>query len=147
MHHAPLRALRGAVLAGAALAVLAVAPGAASAAHKGGHPSHPVLPTCAGKAAVKPSRFVVTCADAGVSATGLRWSRWTAREGVAKGTLVQNTCEPTCAAGRFTRTRVTVRVWRLRACPALQREIYTRIIFNTPRYDGEPYTLRCPKNA
>ena len=144
MPHRPLRALRASLLAGAAVAVLgaAAAPSAVAA-----RPSHPVLPTCAGRAAVKPSRFVVTCADAGVSVTGLRWSKWSASEGVAKGTLVQNTCEPNCAAGRFTRQSVTVRVWRLRACPALQREIFTRIIFNTPEADGEPYTLRCPKNA
>jgi hypothetical protein len=146
MSHARLRALRASLLAGAAVAVLgaAAAPGAA-AAH-GGHPSHPVLPTCAGRAAIKPSRFVVTCADAGVSATGLRWSKWSASEGVARGTLVTNECDPNCAAGRFSRQRVTVRVWRLRACPALQREIFTRIIFNTPEADGEPYTLRCPRN-
>jgi hypothetical protein len=50
-----------------------------------------------------------------------------------------------CADGSFTRSRVTVRVWRLRACPTLQREIFTRLIVNTREADGEPINLRCPR--
>jgi hypothetical protein len=138
----PLRAMRAAALTAAAVAVLgtAAAPSALAA-----RPSHPVLPTCAGKAAVKPSRFVIACADANFALIGLRWSRWNATEGVAKGTSVLNTCDPNCADGRFARSRVTVRVWRLRACPTLQREIFTRLIVNTSEADGEPLTLRCPR--
>ncbi|ADB50592.1 hypothetical protein [Conexibacter woesei] len=142
MPHSPLRALRSAALAVATVAVLGAvtAPSAVAA-----RPSHPVLPTCAGRAAVKPSRFVIACADGNFALTGLRWSRWNATEGVAKGTSVVNTCDPNCAGGRFTRSRVTVRVWRLRACPTLQREIFTRMTVGTPEADGEPLTLSCPR--
>ncbi|MDO8213965.1 hypothetical protein [Conexibacter sp. CPCC 206217] len=138
-----LRALRAPALAAAAVAVLGVAAAGSSAV--AARPSHPVLPTCAGRGVVKPSRFVITCADANESLTGLRWSKWNASEGVAKGTWVVNDCDPNCAGGRFVRSRVTVRVWRLRACPALQREIFTRLIVSTPEADGEPVTLTCPK--
>lgn len=136
------RALRPAALAVAAVALLGAvtAPNAVAA-----RPSHPVLPTCAGRGAVKPSRFVIACADGNFALTGLRWSRWNATEGVAKGTSVVNTCDPNCADGRFTRSRVNVRAWRLRACPTLQREIFTRLIVSTPEADGEPLTLRCPR--
>lgn len=136
------RSLRPAALAVAAVAVLAAAaaPGAVAA-----RPSHPVLPTCAGRGAVKPARFVIACADGNFALTGLRWSKWNATEGVAKGTSVVNTCEPNCAEGRFTRSSVTVRVWRLRACPTLQREIFTRMTVSTREADGEPLTLSCPR--
>lgn len=142
MPASPLRALRAPALVAAAVAVLGVAAPSAVAAR----PSHPVLPTCSGRAAVKPSRFVIACADAGITLTGLRWSKWGGSEGIATGTSVVNDCDPNCAAGRFVRDRVTVRVWRMRACPTLQRMIYTRIIVNTREADGEPYTLRCPRN-
>jgi hypothetical protein len=138
----PLRALRAPTLAVAAIAAIGVAfvPGAGAA-----KPSHPVLPTCAGKAAIKPSKFTIACADGGSSLAGLRWSKWNATEGRAKGTWINNTCDPNCADGRFVRSKVTVRVYRLRACPALQREIFTRMLVSTPEADGEPITLRCPR--
>lgn len=138
-----LRALRVPALAifAAALFAAVAAPSAVAA-----RPSHPVLPNCAGRGVVKPSTFVLACADGNSSLTGLRWSRWGGSEGVASGTWRVNECEPNCASGRFTRTRGTVRVWRMRACPTLQRMIYTRIIFGTREADGEPTTLRCPRN-
>jgi hypothetical protein len=139
-----LRVLRVPALAFIAAALLGVvaAPSAVAA-----RPSHPVLPTCAGRGAIKPSRYTIACADGNSSLTGLRWSKWKADEGIARGTWLLNVCEPDCAAGRIGRTRVTVRVWRLRACPALQREIYTRMTLGTREADGEPITLRCPRNA
>jgi hypothetical protein len=138
------RALRAPALAVAAMAVLAAAAAPSAVAAR---PSHPVLPTCTGGAAVKPARYVIACADGNNALTGLRWSRWNATEGVATGTWVVNTCDPNCAEGRFTRTRGTVRVWRLRACPTLQREIFTRLIVNIREADGEPVSLRCPRGG
>lgn len=70
----------------------------ASAATKAAVPS--VL-TCAGKVVVKPTGYVLACADANTYFTSVHWRSWTSRSAVATATFVQNNCAPTCAAGKF----------------------------------------------
>ena len=59
-----------------------------------------VLP-CFGAAIVKPSSYVIACADANTYLKKVHWSSWTASK--AEGTAVfwMNDCTPYCAAGKF----------------------------------------------
>lgn len=50
---------------------------------------------------VEPKAFVLTCADANTAMTGITWKGWGTAHAVGHGTLVENTCTPTCVAGRF----------------------------------------------
>lgn len=50
---------------------------------------------------VEPKAFVLTCADANTAMTGITWKGWGTAHAVGHGTLVENTCTPSCVAGRF----------------------------------------------
>lgn len=83
------------VLAGASLPLATVA------AHSATPAGTPKVLTCAGKVVVRPAGYVLSCADANAYFTGLSWQSWGTTAAVATGTFVQNSCEPSCAAGRF----------------------------------------------
>jgi len=59
-----------------------------------------VLP-CVGAPQVRPSRFVLACGDGNFYVTALRWVRWSASVGIARGVANLNDCQPSCAAGHF----------------------------------------------
>ena len=87
-----------AVITVAALSVLASADVPVSSANKAPVPS--VL-TCAGKTTIKPSSYVLACADANTYFNSIDWTSWTAHSAAGTATFVQNNCTPTCAAGKF----------------------------------------------
>jgi len=93
---------------GAAAAIFTAGAGTATAAPAAGRP---VVVTCAHTTAVRPSTYVLTCADYNNYLASLRWASWT---GVAFGTGVQriNACYPSCAAGKFYSFPVLVNLWR-----------------------------------
>jgi hypothetical protein len=106
-----LRRLIGSVLvttlAVAALSAAALAaPPAATAAATGAAP--PRVLTCAGKPVVKPSSYVLTCADAYTYFDQIHWASWGTASATATATYVENTCTPTCVAGRFVRYPATL---------------------------------------
>lgn len=84
-------ALTVAALAAAGSAALALP---ASAATK------PGVVSCTGKPEVKPKEINLSCADANLMVTGLTWSKWTAKGATGSGSLVWNSCQPTCVAGK-----------------------------------------------
>jgi hypothetical protein len=93
---------------GAAAAILAVGAGAATAAPA----ARPVVVvTCTGRTAVRPSSYVLTCADGNNYLTRLGWVHWS-RVAFAVGTERINACFPTCAAGKFYSFPVLVNLWR-----------------------------------
>jgi hypothetical protein len=94
---------------GAVTALVLSGSGPASAVSSAASPV--VTLNCSGKAQVKPSQFILTCADAGDSLASLRWVSW---RGVAfgTGTEVINDCFPNCADGKFYRFPVLVTLWR-----------------------------------
>jgi len=51
-----------------------------------------------GSGAYQPARIVVTCADAAVVATEIRWSRWTVAAAAGTSVVQVDACRPTCAA-------------------------------------------------
>lgn len=49
--------------------------------------------------AQRPTRVVLSCADAGSTADRLTWTTWEPQESRASGVLVENDCAPTCLGG------------------------------------------------
>jgi hypothetical protein len=101
---------------GAAAAAVAITAGPAAAAPAAAKPV--VIVNCAGKAQVKPSSVVLTCADGGIGLEKLTWVSW---KGVAFGsaTEYENDCYPYCASGKakvYT-FPVLVTVWGARSRP------------------------------
>jgi hypothetical protein len=90
------------------LALAASLPAAASAAPSAAvahaAKSHVVIVSCRGTGQIRPSNFVITCADGNDYLTGLHWSSWpvNASAGAAafgRGSEHVNDCIPDCARG------------------------------------------------
>jgi membrane-bound inhibitor of C-type lysozyme len=60
----------------------------------------PGVVNCKGKPEVQPKEINMSCADANLTVTGLKWSTWTKAGATGTGTLVWNPCIPTCVAGK-----------------------------------------------
>jgi hypothetical protein len=56
---------------------------------------------CSHRGLVKPSDYILTCADAGSVLDHLTWESWTAQQAVATGLHGLNDCTPNCAEGKF----------------------------------------------
>jgi hypothetical protein len=63
-------------------------------------PTTRVLP-CVGAAQVRPGKYVLACGDGNFYVTSLRWVRWSASVGIARGNATLNDCQPNCAEGHF----------------------------------------------
>ena len=87
--------------------IIAVALGAipstsASATYKSStSPAIPSVLTCSGKTVVKPSSYVLACADANTYFNSVHWTSWGSKSATATATFVENNCAPTCAGGKF----------------------------------------------
>ena len=53
------------------------------------------------KLALRPSHFVLACADGNTFLEHVTWTSWGGRIATGRGTLVANTCTPDCAAGKY----------------------------------------------
>ena len=62
-------------------------------------------------ALVRPKTYILSCADGYVQLDKLSWTSWTPGLASATGTLVKNTCTPSCVAGHFRRYPVLVVFW------------------------------------
>ena len=82
------------------------APASVSAAPAAGS----VVLNCSGKGEVKPAEIVFFCADANELVKDISWTAWEANAASGAGTLVHNTCQPTCVAGSVESTPVQVGV-------------------------------------
>jgi hypothetical protein len=58
----------------------------------------------------QPPSIVLACADDGIRVEGLTWADWTASGATGHGTLLENQCVPSCAAGKFAKYPVAVRL-------------------------------------
>ena len=100
-----------------------------AAALAGSHRSLPAFAGCLPTAPqVRPSAFLVNCADGTLFLAGLRWSTWGREEARATGVARRNDCVPDCPSGRLTSRRVAVRLYRARTCRNGRRE-FTRFTF------------------
>ena len=116
-------ALAGVLAGGASPRVSATAPAqsrntAWTAAARSAPPASgpAVVVNCANKPQVRPSSFVLTCADANDVLTGMQWVNW-ASEAFATGTEKINNCTPNCAQGTFISYPVLVTLWRPEPLP------------------------------
>src|SRR5580700_11246713 len=62
-------------------------------------------------ALVRPKTYILSCADGYIQLDKLSWTSWTPGLASATGTLVKNTCNPSCVAGRFRSYPVLVVFW------------------------------------
>jgi hypothetical protein len=60
---------------------------------------------------VKPSNFIVSCADANSEFTNLHWTGWGDETAYATGQARWNDCTPTCVAGHWRSEPATFWVW------------------------------------
>jgi hypothetical protein len=60
----------------------------------------PGVVNCKGKPEVQPKEINMSCADANLMVSDLKWSKWTKAGATGTGTLVWNPCIPTCVAGK-----------------------------------------------
>ncbi len=63
---------------------------------------------------VKPSTYVISCADANSEFTNLHWIGWGDATAYATGEARWNDCQPTCVAGHWRSEPVTIWAWDLR---------------------------------
>ena len=57
--------------------------------------------SCAQAVVVKPSSFVISCADGNSYLQKIKWGKWTSTSANATATYTENNCTPYCAAGKF----------------------------------------------
>jgi hypothetical protein len=94
-------------------------------------------------ALVRPKTFILSCADGYVQLEKLSWTSWTAGLASATGTLLKNTCTPSCVAGHFRTYPVLVILWGKAAVKNHPGEqCYTRmtLIYPGSRPPGAPQT-------
>jgi hypothetical protein len=115
---AGVAALAGAATAAAiVLAVPASAKPAAPAAHAAPATSVPVLVQCNGKGAVGPTSIDPPfCMPSSQFISGLKWTSWKSNA-FGSGTLEVNSCNPSCAAGKYNKFPILVVLWGAKAWP------------------------------
>ena len=86
----------------------AIVPITAAGAARPRATSTPSVLTCAGKAVQRPTTYVLACGDGNAEFISLHWTSWTATKASATGIFRENTCTPTCVAGKFVNRPATV---------------------------------------
>ncbi|MGC1238360.1 MAG: hypothetical protein WA860_06185 [Acidimicrobiales bacterium] len=89
--------------------------------------------TCTKGAGVKPTSFVISCADANSEFTDLHWTGWGDETAYATGVARWNDCTPTCVAGHWRSEPVTLWAWDP------QNDVYTKLASSDPRLLGTAY--------
>jgi hypothetical protein len=102
----------GRIVAWTAIVITAISLGFAGAAgaSQTGSTNTPSVLTCAGKVVVRPTSYVLACADANTYFDSVKWTTWGKTTATATATFVQNNCEPNCAAGKFIRFPATLKL-------------------------------------
>ena len=86
------------------------------------------LPDCSGAPSAQPSQVVLTCADAGVTASKLQWTGWGNAFAAAVGTAEVNDCKPYCAAGHVHAFKIVLLAQGRQSCPD-GRPAYARVTY------------------
>jgi hypothetical protein len=104
-----------------------------------------VVLDCLGKAQVRPSSFILACADANDYLAHLHWTSWGPYLASAVGTQEENDCIPYCAAGHFHAYPVDVVFWGSTAVtgePGTQRYATVTMLYpgaRPPVYNGHKW--------
>lgn len=88
----------------------------------------------------EPDIFSVSCEDSNSVLEGMRWDGWGEATTRAEGTLVENSCEPSCADGTPLRYPVTVTLSKLEKGEASQFYTELKITYTGKRPEGRPAT-------
>jgi hypothetical protein len=96
-----------------------------------------LVPCKAFDLAVKPSTYVVSCADANSEFTDLHWTDWGSETAYATGVAKWNDCTPTCVNGHWRSEPATLWAWNPRPdLPHLSKfdglTIYTEVTSSDP---------------
>jgi hypothetical protein len=159
--------IRTAVVALCATAAIATA-AAGTAAAATGHPARhhgptataaslPVVINCTMGHQVKPSTYILACADAGALITKMHWATWASQASFGSGTFSYRVCIPNCAAGKTVTFPVLAALWRVKPLPGHRSVRYftrlTLIFTGNRAYTAggktyhEPQTLTRPLSA
>jgi hypothetical protein len=101
-----------------------------------------VVIDCTSMPQVKPSSYVLACADAGLGLEGMHWVTWSPELASGYGTFYENNCTPNCASGKVVDYPVLASFWGSAAVPGLpsdQRYTELTLIFTgnrPPAYAG-----------
>ena len=138
------------VLAIALLSIGLTVPARAAAARPASGPIQTVVLDCPGQSAlVRPKTYILSCADGYVSLNKLSWTSWTPGLASATGTLVKNTCTPSCVAGHFKSYSALVVLWgkaTVKNHPGQQTYTHMTIIYpgSRPAGAGQTATISLP---
>jgi hypothetical protein len=88
------------------------------------------LPDCLNRLVVRPTTFVVTCADDTFQLRQLQWTGWGETFTAARGQASVNDCVPSCAAGHFHSYPVIVAVAGRQSCG--RRTAYRTLTYAFP---------------
>ena len=58
----------------------------------------------------KPSSITLTCADGGIYLDNISYNSWNSNGATGKGIFNENTCDPDCATGKFSRVPVSITI-------------------------------------
>jgi hypothetical protein len=117
---------------------------------KGSVPIQIVVLDCPGlPPLVRPKTFILSCADGYVQLNKLSWTSWTPGLASATGTLVKNTCAPSCVAGHFRAYPVLAILWSRAAVKNHPgQQCYTRMTLiypgSRPQGVGQTETVPLP---
>jgi hypothetical protein len=108
----------------------------ATATTAGSRPVQPMLVVldCSRTPQVRPTEYVIGCADANDRLTGLRWTTWGPGNAVGTGQESLNDCTPSCADGHLQSYAVTMTLSKLVVWSG--RPNTTRFATLTLRYTG-----------
>ncbi|MEU6194701.1 hypothetical protein [Streptomyces sp. NPDC047061] len=108
---------------------------------------HPVLVDCLWHQRFRPTDFLLACGDGNSILTGMHWTQWNDRTAVAQGVNVVNDCKPYCAAGKFHKYPVTVRLDRPTAWtkhPNVQHFTRMNLTYSGARPEGYTQVMNYP---
>jgi hypothetical protein len=97
-------------------------------------------------AELKPTEMPVSCADYGVYIAKIKWSEWTSKAALGRGTLYTNSCTPNCASGTFSTSRTEVKL----TDPTPTRTqglVFSRLAFTEANGRWESIPIGPPKNC
>ena len=86
------------------------------------------LASCGNKPSYKPKRVIIACGDGAFVVLKLEWSKWSRKTAIGRGTGKVNTCEPSCAEGKFESYKVKLTAGKPTQCAKGDRE-FTRLTY------------------
>jgi hypothetical protein len=103
-----------------------------------------VVSKCGSLGVKRPKAIVFACADAGLRAHKLHWPKWGGRIAIGHGVQEANDCDPSCVAGHFHTTSVTVHLDKRRSCPGRSHRYYRRATLIPASGPRSAWPLTCP---